>query len=60
MQIRSDDLNPDAIGAQVISALRQLEEPLRSGALVSVEPYRTKVRLLPCSPISGTQENCGQ
>lgn len=47
VQIRSDDLNPDAIGAQVIGALRQLEVQLQSGALVSVEPHRTKVRLLP-------------
>lgn len=47
VQIRSDDLNPDVIGAQVISAARQLEVQLQSGALVSVEPHRTKVRLLP-------------
>lgn len=47
VQIRSENLNPDTIGAQVVSAVRQLEGQLQSGALVSVEPYRTKVRLLP-------------
>jgi predicted nuclease of predicted toxin-antitoxin system len=47
VQIRSDDLNPDVIGAQVTSARRQLEAQLQSGALRSVEPHRTKVRLLP-------------
>ena len=47
VQIRSDDLNPDTIGAQVVGAVRQLEGQLQSGSLVSVEPYRTKVRLLP-------------
>ena len=47
VQIRSENLNPDAIGAQVVSAVRQLGEQLQSGALVSVEPHRTKVRLLP-------------
>jgi predicted nuclease of predicted toxin-antitoxin system len=47
VQIRSEDLNPNAIGAQVVSAVRQLDVQLQSGALVSVEPHRTKVRLLP-------------
>lgn len=47
VQIRSEDLNPDAIGVRVIGALRQLEGQLQSGALVSVEPHRTKMRLLP-------------
>jgi predicted nuclease of predicted toxin-antitoxin system len=47
IQIRSENLNPDTIGAQVVSAIRQLEGQLQSGALVSVEPHRTKVRLLP-------------
>jgi len=47
VQIRSDELNPSVIGARVVSALNQLEEQLQSGALVSVEPNRTKVRLLP-------------
>ncbi|MBS0398376.1 MAG: DUF5615 family PIN-like protein [Proteobacteria bacterium] len=47
VQIRSANLNPDAIGGQVVSALLQLEVQLVAGALVSVEPRRTKVRLLP-------------
>ena len=47
VQIRSDDLNPDTIGALVAGAVHQLESQLDAGALVSVEPHRTKVRLLP-------------
>jgi predicted nuclease of predicted toxin-antitoxin system len=47
VQIRSDELNPNAIGSKVVSAVKQLEAQLQSGALVSVEPRRTKVRLLP-------------
>src|SRR6202035_4730606 len=35
VQIRSDELNPQAIGAQVVSAVKQLEVQLESGALVS-------------------------
>jgi predicted nuclease of predicted toxin-antitoxin system len=47
IQIRSDDLNPNAIGQSVVAAVKQLATQLQSGALVSVEPHRTKVRLLP-------------
>lgn len=47
VQIRSDNLDPDAIGASVIQAVRQLEAELEAGALVSVTPSRSRVRLLP-------------
>ena len=47
VQIRADELNPDVIGSQVVGALRQMSPQLQSGALVSVEPHRTKVRVLP-------------
>jgi predicted nuclease of predicted toxin-antitoxin system len=52
MQIRSDNLDPDVIGAQVIDAVRKLDGQLESGALVSIEPPRTRVRLLPLKPKS--------
>ena len=52
MRIRSDNLDPDVIGAQVIDAVRKLEGELDSGALVSVEPSHTRVRLLPLKPKS--------
>ena len=47
VQIRSDDLSPDTIGPSVVNAVKQLATQLESGALVSVEPHRTKVRVLP-------------
>jgi predicted nuclease of predicted toxin-antitoxin system len=47
VQIRADDLSPDAIAAQVIRALRQMEAELDEGALLTVEPNRTRMRLLP-------------
>jgi predicted nuclease of predicted toxin-antitoxin system len=52
VQIRSDNLDPDVIAAQVIDVARKLEGELDSGALVSVEPARTRVRLLPLKPKS--------
>ena len=47
VQIRSENLSPDVIGMQTINALRQLADQLNEGALVNVDPLRTRVRLLP-------------
>lgn len=47
VQIRSENLSPDVIGVQTIRALRQLADQLSEGALVNVDPVRTRVRLLP-------------
>ena len=44
---RAEDSSPEAIGPQVLSALRQLASELDAGALVTVEPARSRVRLLP-------------
>ena len=46
VQIRSDDVSPVSIGPQVISALLQLENEFSQGALVSVDPKRSRVRLV--------------
>lgn len=47
VQIRADDNSPEAVGAQVVAALRQLADELKAGALVTVEPSRSRLRLLP-------------
>ena len=47
VQIRADDVSPEAIGAIVIAAMRQLNLELDRGALISIDPKRTRVRLLP-------------
>lgn len=47
VQIRSEDLSPDAIGKQIIAALRQMETELADGALLTIDPNRTRLRLLP-------------
>jgi predicted nuclease of predicted toxin-antitoxin system len=47
VQIRSDNLDPDVIGDRTVHALRQLADQLSKGALVTVNPLRTRVRLLP-------------
>ena len=47
IQIRAEDTSPEAIGRQVLAAVRQLTSELETGALVTVEPARSRVRLLP-------------
>ncbi|HEX4159091.1 MAG TPA: DUF5615 family PIN-like protein [Rhizomicrobium sp.] len=47
VQIRSDDLKISSIGATVLAALRRTEPELAVGALVTVEPGRTRLRILP-------------
>jgi predicted nuclease of predicted toxin-antitoxin system len=47
VQIRGDDLRPASIGNQVMLALRQLQTELAEGALVTIDPKRTRLRLLP-------------
>jgi predicted nuclease of predicted toxin-antitoxin system len=47
VQIRAEDVSPDVIGASVVSALRQMSGELEAGALVTVDPNRTRLRVLP-------------
>ena len=50
VQLRSDDVLPGGIGKQVVEALRQMEAELNAGALVTIDPKRTRVRVLPLKP----------
>ncbi len=50
VQIRADDLRPEAIGMQVVAALKQMDAALEEGALLTVDPNRTRLRLLPLHP----------
>ncbi len=47
IQIRASDVSPDTVGTPVITALHQMSMELAEGALVTVEPNRTRVRVLP-------------
>ena len=47
VQIRSTNVSAAAIGKQVIAALIQMTDELAEGALVTVEPQKTRLRLLP-------------
>jgi predicted nuclease of predicted toxin-antitoxin system len=47
VQIRANDVRPEAIGRQIVLALRQVESELVAGALVTILPERTRLRILP-------------
>ncbi len=47
IQIRSRLLTPEAIGAKVVETLRALAADLSSGALISIDADRARLRVLP-------------
>jgi predicted nuclease of predicted toxin-antitoxin system len=47
VQIRADNLSPAAIGEPLIAALQQMTPDLVAGALLTVDPGRTRLNLLP-------------
>lgn len=47
VQIRAEDVGIAAIGLQVVAALRQMAAELEAGALLTIEPDRMRIRLLP-------------
>ncbi len=47
VQVRAENVSPDLMARHVIVALRQVEPELDEGALVTVDPGRGRLRLLP-------------
>jgi predicted nuclease of predicted toxin-antitoxin system len=47
VQIRANDVRPAAIAAALLRALDQFEAELGAGALLTIEPERARVRVLP-------------
>ena len=50
IQIRADDVAPTRIGRVVVGALLQHQDTLLAGAIVSIDPGRARLRVLPLSP----------
>lgn len=50
IQIRSDDLTPERLAPSIINALRLMAEQLQAGALLTIDPARARLRLLPLRP----------
>jgi predicted nuclease of predicted toxin-antitoxin system len=47
VQIRADDTSPESIGDILIRALAQSADEIEQGALLTVEPARMRLRILP-------------
>ena len=47
IQLRGQETSPHKMGLVVVLALRRLQDGLKSGALVTVDPNRSRVRILP-------------
>jgi|KBSMisStandDraft_5_1062788.scaffolds.fasta_scaffold01824_6 predicted nuclease of predicted toxin-antitoxin system len=54
VQLRTDNLDTRVVGEKLVSALKELQHELESGALVTIDPRRTRVRLLPLKRESGS------
>lgn len=50
VQIRSEDVRPETVGPALIEALRQMASQLEEGALLTVDPVRARLRVLPLRP----------
>jgi predicted nuclease of predicted toxin-antitoxin system len=50
IQVRSEDVRPESIGGAVVASVRQTADSLAEGALLTVEPNRMRLRLLPLRP----------
>lgn len=47
VQLRTDDLSPEAVGELIIQTLRQMRGELEIGALLTVDAKRARLRVLP-------------
>ena len=52
VQVRALNISPEAIGSQIVAALRHTGAELEVGALLTIDPDRTRLRLLPLQPTS--------
>ena len=50
IQLRAADLRPEALGDLLLAAITQVADELEDGALVTIDPGRTRVRVLPLTP----------
>lgn len=47
IQIRTQDVMPQSLGSRLVSIIRQYESVLESGALITVDDVKSRVRILP-------------
>ena len=47
IQVRADNITPDALESTVVKALNQFKDRLEKGALITLVPGRMRARILP-------------
>lgn len=47
IQLRIEDIRPEQVGELVLTALSKVESEIRRGALVTIDPRKARIRLLP-------------
>ena len=47
IQVRTQDVLPEAIGGDVVRVLRTYARELEDGAIISIDKIRSRVRILP-------------
>jgi hypothetical protein len=50
IQIRTQNILPEGIETLVITALKQYRRELKQGAIMTIEPQRARMRILPLTP----------
>jgi len=47
IQLRAQDIRPESVGTNVLLALQKAKYDLEQGALVTIDPRKNRIRLLP-------------
>ena len=50
IQVRTQNILPEAVGDLIIQSLNQFRDELKEGAIMTIDPRRSRVRILPVKP----------
>jgi len=53
IQLRTADVSPSVVGAEVVNSIVQMTAELEAGALLTIGPSKSRMRLLPLGPFGG-------
>ena len=50
IQVRTQNILPETIGALVLKSMNQFRRELEKGAIITIDPHRARLRILPLKP----------
>jgi predicted nuclease of predicted toxin-antitoxin system len=56
LQVRTQDVFPESLGAQVVRVLFEQGDALESGAIITIDEISARVRILPVRTQSGSED----